>query len=128
MDRRALVVVASALVLGVGGCGGDDHASTVTSQPAVTAATFEPAATTDGVWSEQDVTFMVGADELYGILTASGPHPAVVRAAPSVGPTGGQPSGVSDRSSTDLAQRFAKAGYAVLRHDPPDVGQSGGAR
>ena len=129
MKGRALAVVASVLVLGAGGCGGDD-ASTVTSEPAVTAPTSEPAATTIvGAWTEQDVTFMVGPDELHGILTAPatpGPHPAVVLAAPSVGPSGGQRSGVSEGYSTDLAHRFAEAGYAALRYDPPGVGQSGG--
>ncbi len=119
MNRRASLALAAVLVLGAGGCGSDDHASTVTSEPTAT--------TTGGAWTEQDVTFMAGDVELHGILTAPatpGPHPAVVLAAPSVGPEGGQRSGVSEL--TDLAHRFAEAGHAALRYDPPGVGQSGG--
>jgi hypothetical protein len=126
MRGRVSVVVESKPVPGAGGCGGDDHASIGTSELAAAAVTSEPAANTDQVWTEQDVTFVAGADELYGISTAPGPHRAVLLAAQSVRPTDGQPLGVSDRPSTDLAQRFAEAGYAALRHDPRGVGQSGG--
>lgn len=113
--RHSVVIVA--LVLVAGGCGGQDGAATST-----------PGAMT-APWIEQDLTFPVGSVELHGILTAPAPeglHPAVVIAAPSVGPAGGHPSGVSDRYQTDLARRLAEVGYAALRYDPPGVGRSGG--
>jgi pimeloyl-ACP methyl ester carboxylesterase len=49
-----------------------------------------------------------------------------VLAPPSVGPEGGQPSGVSDQYAVDLAHRLAAAGYAAFRYDPPGVGKSSG--
>lgn len=126
MTRCRLVVGVFLLLAATGGCGGDDDASTTVFEPA-TAAT--PAATATGTWTEQDLAFVVGANELHGILTSpasAGPHSAVVIAAPSLRPEGDQPSGISDRYQTNLAHRFAEAGYVAFRYDPPGVGASGG--
>ncbi len=116
----------SALVLAIMGCGNSEGPTpsvgdgrTATSAPTST----EPA------WTEEELTFEVGAAELHGVLTrpaSGGPSPAVVMPFESPGLGGGPPQGVSSRYQTDLARALAEAGYAAFRYDPAGIGESTG--
>jgi pimeloyl-ACP methyl ester carboxylesterase len=80
-------------------------------------------------WIEEEVTFTFGPNELHGILTlptSEGPHPAIVLIYGAADISTGTRRGVSSRYFTDLARRMALEGFAVLRYDPPGVGQSTG--
>jgi len=92
-----------------------------TPRPSIT-----PAPT--AAWTETDVSFPSGPDELTGILTlppGPGPHPAIALMSGSEDPgTGGKRPGASDGVHVSHAQRLVLDGYAVLRYDPPGVGGS----
>jgi len=80
-------------------------------------------------WEEDAVKFSFGDETLVGVLTlprTSGPYPAVVLVSGSVSPVSGQRSGISDSYFIDHARAMARDGYAVLRYDPPGIGESGG--
>lgn len=82
-------------------------------------------------WVEEEVTFIFGSNELYGILTlptSEGPYPAIAIISGSVNPSTGARDGVSGRYHIDLARKMVLNGFAVLRYDPPGVGQSTGER
>jgi pimeloyl-ACP methyl ester carboxylesterase len=105
------------------GCGGSDG-----STPSASDAPSTP--TTPGLaWTEEDLTFVVGPNQLHGILTMPSsrpPHPAVVMPFNSPGPGGELPTGVSSRYQTELAHSLAEMGYAAFRYDPPGIGESTG--
>ena len=82
-------------------------------------------------WIEEEVTFTLGQDEFYGILTlptSEGPYPAVVIISGSINPLTGARDGVSAQYHIDHAHQMVLSGFAVLRYDPPGVGQSRGER
>jgi pimeloyl-ACP methyl ester carboxylesterase len=82
-------------------------------------------------WIEEEVTFTFGQDELYGILTlptSKGCYPAIVIVSGSVNPSTGARDGVSALYHIDHAHQMVLSGFAVLRYDPPGVGQSRGER
>jgi pimeloyl-ACP methyl ester carboxylesterase len=82
-------------------------------------------------WSEEEVTFPFGPNELYGVLTLPGrvgPYPAIVLVSGSVNPSTGARDGVSAPYHIDHAHKMVLNGFAVLRYDPPGVGQSTGER
>jgi pimeloyl-ACP methyl ester carboxylesterase len=88
-----------------------------------------PAPATARPWTEQEVTFPSGAEELYGVLTlpaGEGPFPAVVLISGSVGTTTGVRSGATAQYLIDHAHKIARGGFAALRYDPPGVGRSTG--
>jgi pimeloyl-ACP methyl ester carboxylesterase len=80
---------------------------------------------------EENVTFTFGPNELYGVLTlptSAGPYPAIVIVSGSADLSTGARSGVSSRYHIDHAREMVRHGFAVLRYDPPGVGQSTGQR
>ena len=80
-------------------------------------------------WTEEPVSFLFGSDTLRGLLTLpgrEGPHPAIVLVSGSVNTDTGVRSGASSSYFTDHARTIARRGFAVLRYDPPGVGQSTG--
>lgn len=88
-----------------------------------------PAPTTSRPWSEEEVTFAFGPNELGGILTlppGDGPHPAVVLISGSADLSTGTRAGASERYHIDHARKMVGHGFAVLRYDPPGVGRSTG--
>lgn len=96
-----------------------------------TLPTPTPAPISSSPWIEEDVAFTFGHDELYGILTlptSGGPYPAVVIISGSINPSTGTRDGVSSRYHIDHAHQMVLSGFAVLRYDPPGVGQSKGER
>jgi pimeloyl-ACP methyl ester carboxylesterase len=91
--------------------------------------TLSPTPSNSNPWMEEQVSFSYGQDELYGILTlptSKGPYPAVVIISGSVNPNTGVRDGVSAQIHVDLARKMVPNGFAVLRYDPPGVGQSTG--
>lgn len=87
--------------------------------------------TSSSLWREEVVTLAFGSNELYGVLTlppGEGPHPAIVIVSGSADPSTGVRSGVSSRYHIDHAREMVRHGFAVLRYDPPGVGQSTGQR
>jgi pimeloyl-ACP methyl ester carboxylesterase len=77
----------------------------------------------------EKVTFAAGPNELSGILTlpaGEGPHPAIVLISGSVNLSTGTRSGASSGYFREHARALAEHGWAVLRYDPPGVGQSTG--
>jgi pimeloyl-ACP methyl ester carboxylesterase len=90
-----------------------------------------PTPTSSRPWIEEEVTFTFGPNELYGILTlptSERPYPALVIASGSVNPSTGARGGVSAQYHIDHARKIVLNGFAVLRYDPPGVGQSTGER
>ena len=88
-----------------------------------TAETTKPAA-----WAEEDVEFAFGSERLHGVLTvpgSGGPHPGLVLIAGS-GDASGIRANTRTRSFIDHARRLASHGFAVMRYDPPGVGESTG--
>jgi pimeloyl-ACP methyl ester carboxylesterase len=80
-------------------------------------------------WIEEEVTFTFGDNTLFGILTlptSPGPYPAVVLISGSVSTSTGVRQGVSLSYHVNHARKIALDGFAVLRYDPPGVGQSTG--
>lgn len=80
-------------------------------------------------WAEEEVTFPFGPNELSGILTlpaGGGPNPAIVLISGSVDPSTGARPGASSGYFREHARALAQEGWAVLRYDPPGVGQSTG--
>lgn len=121
--RRSFVAVLCCSALLIAGCGGSDSSTPNASEAPSTPTTPGPA------WTEKDLTFVVGPNQLHGILTmpASGtPHAAVVMPFNSTGTRGELPTGVSSRYQTELARALAEIGYAAFRYDPPGIGRSTG--
>jgi len=90
-----------------------------------------PTPTSSRPWIEEEVTFTFGPNELYGVLTlptSEGPYPAIVIVSGSVNPSTGARDGVSAQYHIDHARKMVLNGFAVLRYDPPGVGQSTGER
>lgn len=107
-----LLALISIVVL-VAACGGDSTPATSDGRP----------------WIEEDVTFSFGEDELFGVLTApshEGPHPAIVLVTGAASTSTGLRDGASSRALISFAHTMVLDGYAVLRYDPPGVGQSTG--
>lgn len=80
-------------------------------------------------WSEEEITFRFGAQQMYGVLTlptSGGPYPALVLISGSVNTGTGVRSGASSQYFIDHARKMVLRGFAVLRYDPPGVGQSTG--
>jgi pimeloyl-ACP methyl ester carboxylesterase len=96
--------------------------SCVESIPSPTSSNSRP-------WIEEEVTFTFGRNTLFGILTlptSPGPYPAVVLISGSVSTSTGVRQGVSLSYHVNHARKIALNGFAVLRYDPPGVGQSTG--
>jgi pimeloyl-ACP methyl ester carboxylesterase len=92
------------------------------SAPSPTPASSTP-------WTEEEVTFAFGSNQLYGILTrptSHGPYPAIVIVSGSVNTLTGLRDGVLAPYHIDHARQMVLKGFAVLRYDPPGVGQSTG--
>ena len=88
-----------------------------------------PAPTGARPWLEEEVTLSFGSQQLAGILTlptGGEPCPAIVLVSGSVNTTTGHRSGASSQYFIDHARKMVLAGFAVLRYDPPGVGQSTG--
>jgi uncharacterized protein len=99
-------------------------------QPARPIVAPTPAPTASAPWTEEEITFASGPNELYGILTlptSVGPHPAIVLISGSVNPETGTRDGVFSGLHIQHAARLASERFAVLRYDPPGVGRSKGA-
>jgi pimeloyl-ACP methyl ester carboxylesterase len=97
-------------------------ASCVGSTPSPTSSNSRP-------WIEEEVTFTIGDNTLFGILTlptTGGSFPAVVLISGSVSTSTGVRQGVSLSYHVNHARKMALNGFAVLRYDPPGVGQSTG--
>ncbi len=80
-------------------------------------------------WLEEEVTFSFGPEQLSGILTlptGGESYPAIVLVSGSVNTATGHRSGASSQYFIDHARKMVLAGFAVLRYDPPGVGQSTG--
>jgi pimeloyl-ACP methyl ester carboxylesterase len=88
-----------------------------------------PAPTGARPWLEEEVTLSFGSQQLAGILTlptGGEPCPAIVLVSGSVNTATGLRSGASSQYFIDHARKMVLAGFAVLRYDPPGVGQSTG--
>lgn len=112
--RRCIIAVVLLPVIVVTGCAG--------SELSVTPTTLRP-------WIEEEVTFALGTDELYGILTlpvSDGPHPAIAIVSGSADVSTGVRSGVSSQYFINHARKMVLNGFAVLRYDPLGVGRSTG--
>jgi pimeloyl-ACP methyl ester carboxylesterase len=80
-------------------------------------------------WIEEEVTFTLGPNELYGILTlpaSEGPFPAIAIVSGAADQSTRVRDGVSSRLHIDQARKMVLHGFAVLRYDPPGVGRSEG--
>ncbi|MEJ2207926.1 MAG: alpha/beta fold hydrolase [Anaerolineae bacterium] len=106
--------------------------ATATPEPPPAAPTQQPPdPASSRPWVEEEVTFAFGSAELFGILTlpaGGGPYPAIVIVSGSADLSTGARSGASARYHIDHARRMVGNGFAVLRYDPPGVGQSTGER
>jgi len=103
----------------------------ITFTTACAHSTSSPTRISSNPWIEEEVTFTFGQDELYGILTlptSEGPYPAIVLVSGSINPSTGTRDGVSAEYYIDHAHQMVLSGFAVLRYDPPGVGQSKGER
>ncbi len=96
----------------------------------VAACSNEPATVTSNpaTWEEVDVDFAFESERLHGVLTvpgSRGPHPGLVLISGS-GDASGVRANTRTRSFIDHARRLASKGFAVMRYDPPGVGESTG--
>ncbi len=83
----------------------------------------------DRPWTEREVTFPYGADDLFGVLTLPprrGPHPAIVLIDGGASTTTGVRNGTASTAFINFSHAMVLDGYAVLRYDPPGVGRSTG--
>ncbi len=125
IHRPWFVAALTSSALLIAGCGGSDSS---TPSVSVTSTTTSER-TTEATWTEEDLTFQVGTNQLHGILTrpvTGSPHSAVVMPFNSPGPAGEPPTGVSSPYQTELAHALAEIGYAAFRYDPPGIGESTG--
>lgn len=79
-------------------------------------------------WTEETVTFKSGVNKLSGVLTLPNtrrPYPAIILLSGSADEGGLRP-GVDDLYMTRQAHNMMSAGFAILRYDPPGVGNSTG--
>lgn len=100
-----------------------------TATPAPAPAPTRPPSPTPA-WTETQITFKFGADDLYGILTlpsSPAPYPAIALITGSAEVETGKRQGADSQIHVDHARGLALDGYAVLRYDPPGVGYSTGA-
>ncbi len=104
----------------------------VEDEPTESPSSTPPPTPTDSrLWVEEEITFNFGTNDLYGILTvpsSEGPHPAIVLISGSVDPSTGARAGASANVHVNHAHKMVLDGFAVLRYDPPGVGQSTGER
>jgi uncharacterized protein len=110
MRRVSLLV---AIVIIAAACGGDSTTDVSNVRP----------------WTEQEVTFPYGEDELFGVLTlppGAGPHPAIVLIDGAASTTTGVRAGAASTAFINFSRVMVRDGYAVLRYDPPGVGRSTG--
>jgi len=125
--RKHTLITYMAL-LALAGCG-PASTSVPTSTPVPPTATPmlpTPTPRSSRSWIEEEVNFTFGQARLYGILTLptnEGSYPAIVIISGSRS-TGDE--GVSTRYYIKHARRMVGNGFAVLRYDPPGVGQSTG--
>jgi len=138
--RSSAVLAIAMIALLVGGVAGylaaptkPEHTVTVTTtaQAVTQTLTVTQTATGSRPWIEEEVTFIFGPNELYGVLTfptTEGPYPAIVIVSGSVNPSTGARDGVSAQYHIDHARKMVLHGFAVLRYDPPGVGRSTGER
>jgi pimeloyl-ACP methyl ester carboxylesterase len=120
---KKILLITSITLLVLAGCN-----SAPTSVPTPTQVQPTPSPHTSRSWVEEEVSFTFGQVQLSGILTlptSEGPYPAIVIVS---GSRSAGAEGVSSTYYTDHARKMAGIGYAVLRYDPPGVGQSGGER
>jgi pimeloyl-ACP methyl ester carboxylesterase len=113
VNKRICAIMLALLILATA-CAG--------STPTPTPASSRP-------WTEEEVTFSFGPNDLYGILTlptGEGPYPAIVIVTGAADISTRVRGGVSARAHIDHARKMALRGFAVLRYDPPGVGRSGG--
>ncbi|MBN1137419.1 MAG: alpha/beta fold hydrolase [Anaerolineae bacterium] len=99
------------------------------ASPRATQTQQPPSPASSQPWTEEEVTFAFGSNELFGILTLpgnEGPYPAIVLISGSASTSTGTRSGASARYHIDHARQMVRNGFAVLRYDPPGVGQSTG--
>jgi pimeloyl-ACP methyl ester carboxylesterase len=85
--------------------------------------------TSSSPWIEETVTFTSGANQLEGILTLPNipsPYPAIVLISGSADEGTGLRPGVADLYHIRQAHNMVNAGFAILRYDPPGVGNSTG--
>lgn len=97
-------------------------ASTPSAAPAASPTPSPP-------WTEEEVSFTFGSDDLHGILTLPGgdaPHPAIVLISGPANPSTGARNGASHGYFVDHARHMVLSGFAVLRYDPPGVGRPTG--
>jgi len=88
-----------------------------------------PTPTPSQPWVEEEVRFAFDQTELYGILTvptSPAPHPAIVLITGAVDTTTRVRGGVTSWYHVETARKLVGCGFAVLRYDPPGVGQSSG--
>ncbi len=93
------------------------------------ASTLAPTPARSSLWTEKEITFTSGPDELFGILTlptSTGPYPAIVIVSGSENPYTGLRDGASSQLHVVHARTLVLDGFAVLRYDPPGVGRSTG--
>jgi len=123
MKKRILIASIALLVLA--GCS-PASSSVPTPTPTPTQVQPTPSPQRSRSWIQEEVRFAFGQDQLSGMLTlptGEGPYPAIVLV------SGSRSTGAEAVSSTYFAEHarmMAGIGYAVLRYDPPGVGQSSG--
>jgi hypothetical protein len=125
LTTKHVVVLGLLLALLVAGCA-DDIADSPTSSLRDEATSPTSA---ESPWSEDDVIFPFGSDELFGVLTVpsgEGPYPAVVLISGSGDATTGVRANATTRIFVDHSRRLAAEGFVVLRYDPPGVARSTG--
>jgi pimeloyl-ACP methyl ester carboxylesterase len=102
---------------------------TDTRTSAQEAASSQPTPDESLLWTVEGVTFDFGPNELSGILTlphGDGPFPALVLISGSVNIETGTRTGATSGYFREHSRTLAQQGFAVLRYDPPGVGQSTG--
>lgn len=126
---KKLVLMTCIALLVLAGCAPAPTSVPTPTPVPPTPTPVPPTPTPSQPWIEEEVTFTFGPNELYGILTlptSEGPFPAIVIVSGSVGTSTGVRDGVLSRYFADHARRMVRSGFAVLRYDPPGVGESTG--
>lgn len=126
---KKLVLMTCIALLLLAGCTPEPTPVPTATPVPPTPTSVPPTPTPSQPWVEEEVTFTFGPNELYGILTlpsSEGPFAAIVIVSGSVGTSTGVRSGALSQYFVDHARRMVLNGFAVLRYDPPGVGQSTG--